>query len=154
MSASLCLGMSIISACGNSDSRFKTAEGEVWHTEWHLTYRSGKDLRDSVTTVMDSVDRSLSFFNPASGLSKINEAEKCAPADPMIREVYMVSRKIWNISGGLFDPTVSPAVTAWGFGRGHAITPDTLALDSLRMFVGFDKSSLDNGMIHKCDPRV
>ena len=154
MSVFICGALAFMASCETDRGRYLTAEGDVWHTQWHLTYRSGKDLRDSVTAVMDSVDKSLSFFNPQSGLSRLNEAGECAPADPMMCEVYRLSRRIWNISGGLFDPTVSPAVTAWGFGRGHSITPDTLALDSLRQFVGFGMTRLEKGIIYKNDPRT
>lgn len=150
--ASVILGIILIPGCASDRGKFRSAEGSVWHTQWHLTYRSDRDLRDSVTSVMDSVDRSLSFFNKESLLSALNSSKERSEADQMLREVYLLSRRIWDLSGGMFDPTVSPAVTAWGFGRGHSITPDTLALDSLKQFVGFGKTSLRDGFIYKENP--
>lgn len=143
-----------LTGCGNDSAKFRKAEGEAWHTIYHITYNAPCELDDSIRAVIDSVDLALSFFNPDSELSMLNMAEEKKEAGPMLREVYEISRRVWKLSGGMFDPTVSPAITAWGFGKGHEISPDTITIDNLRPVVGFEKTRLENGVIYKTKPQT
>ena len=49
---------------------------------------------------------------------------------------------------------MAPLVNAWGFGFRQGITPDSLQVDSIRQFVGFDKVQLRADTIVKSDPRL
>ena len=73
----------------------------------------------------------------------------------MITELYKCSARINSESGGCFDPTVAPLVNAWGFGFKHGVVTDSATIDSIRQFVGFDKTHISaDGRIEKTDPRV
>lgn len=155
--APLCVAITLLTAsvcsCVNQ-GQYRQSEGAAWHTLYHITYRSSEILDDSIRAVIDSVDRSLSFFNPESTVSKLNTPTCGATVDEMTAEVYTLSRRVFSATDSIFDPTVSPAITAWGFGKGHKITPDTLVLDSLKQFVGLEKSRLVGNVIRKDDPRT
>lgn len=138
----------------SSDGIYRQAEGSAWHTLYHITYQSPRELDDSIRVVIDSIDSSLSFFNPESELSAINSATGDIEVSEAIRDVYTLSRRVWLMTDSVFDPSVAPAISAWGFGKGHKVSPDTLALDSLRSFVGLEKTNLTGTVIHKDDPRV
>lgn len=141
------------SACGDG-GRYRNASGEVWHTMYSVTYRSDRDLHDSIRYVMRDVELSLSVFEPASVVSRVNR-ETATEVDPHFTRVYNVAKHIHEASGHMFDPTISPLITAWGFGDGHTPTPDTLRLDSIKAFTGMWRTRLDmNNMLVKDDRRV
>ena len=128
-------------------------EGLIWNTSFHVTYRGPESLRDSVLKVLQDVGSSLSVFDKNSLISKINASDSL-PIDRHFLQVYMASLKVNSESEGRFDPTLSPLITAWGFGPGHKATPDTARVDSLLRFVGISKTRISNGCLVKDDPRI
>lgn len=146
-----------LSFCRRSDSGdasgWQRCEGFAWNTSWHVTYRGTAALADSIPAVLARVGGSLSVFDTASLVSRVNMRDS-TPVDNDFIRVYVMARKISRASGGAFDPTVSPLVTAWGFGRGHRPTADTLRIDSLLRFVGIDKTRLSHDALVKDDPRI
>lgn len=150
---SLAVIPSFLTGCAAHDG-WHQAEGMVWNTVWHLTYRGPADLEDSVAQVFSEVELSLSVFNPRSLVSQLNGVDSLE-VDQHFVKVYDVSHHINVVSGGMYDPTLSPLITAWGFGKGHKVMPaDTLRLDSILEFVGFDKTYRDGMVVHKEDPRI
>lgn len=131
----------LIASCARPKT-FRTAEGGVWNTTYHITYRADRDLHDSVVAVMKSVEMSLSPFADGSLISRINRGED-APTDSLLRRVFLASQKVYRDSRGAFDPTVAPLVNLWGFGyRNSGIEPSQATIDSLLPFVGIDGCSL------------
>lgn len=65
-----------------------------------------------------------------------------------------MSLKINRLSEGVFDPTLGPLITAWGFGKGHRATRDTLRLDSLLAITGINRTRIENGLLLKEDARI
>lgn len=128
-------------------------EGMVWNTVYHITYNGPESLQDSVLTVLQQVNSSLNVFDEKSLVSRLNSNDSIL-ADSNLLKVYETSKKIHSLSQGNFDPTLSPLITAWGFGKGHHPTSDTLRIDSILQFVGLDKTFSGNGMIYKTDPRI
>lgn len=144
----------ILSAAGcKKNSGFRYDEGAAWNTVWHVTYESDADLRDSVVSVLNEVGSSLSFFDSLSNLSAIN-TNKSDIADTHLQTVFRKSKEIHNLTSGSFDPTVSPLISAWGFGKGHKPTADTLRIDSLLEITGLDKVSLRGNRIVKQRPEI
>lgn len=139
-------------ACSQKDTYVKS-EGMIWNTIYHITYKGSPQLQDSILPVLNEVSASLSVFDKNSLVSRLNDSQKVA-ADHHLKLIYETSRKIHSLSKGAFDPTVSPLVDAWGFGRGHTPTKDTLAIDSLLEFVGFAKTRLEGDNIMKEDIRI
>lgn len=125
----------------------------VWHTSYHITYESDKDLSDSIIATIHSVDHSLNAFDPSSIVSYVNENDT-AEVDRHFATVYEMSRRINRLSSGAFDPTLGPLIDAWGFGKGHEATSDTLRLDSILAFTGIDKTKLSNLLLIKDDKRI
>ncbi|MCM1290431.1 MAG: FAD:protein FMN transferase [Prevotella sp.] len=128
-------------------------EGMIWNTTYHITYRGNDCLRDSIKQVMDSVTHSLSFFDESSLVSEFNRSES-VKADRMLREVYLCSLRINKESFGRFDPTLSPLISAWGFGKNHKCNADTSRIDSIMNFVGIEKTRIDGDYIKKDDSRI
>lgn len=146
LSSILCLG------CAEKTSYVRT-EGMIWNTLYHITYKGPKSLRDSILPVLNEVSRSLSVFDKSSLISELNNSDS-VKADSHLIKVYDESKRISKISGGNFDPTISPLIDAWGFGPDHRTNPDTLAIDSILLFVGIEKTKRKGEFIYKNDTRT
>lgn len=123
--ASLLAG--VISSCGRPD-RWQTLRGAVWNTTYTIRYLGSSSLADSIPPILRGVEMSLSPFNPASRISAIN-ANTSMQVDSLIARVMLTSRYVNRLSGGAFDPTLSPLINLWGFGYADA-APDAVPSDS------------------------
>lgn len=140
-----------LTSCAKDE--YRRDEGMVWHTSYHITYRSACDMTDSIVAVFREVGGSLNVFDPQSLASRVNTSDSIDIDDNYTR-VYDMSRKINRITDGAFDPTLGPFITAWGFGKGHSPTQDTLRIDSLLNITGLDKTRLSGRMLVKGDRRI
>lgn len=133
--------------------QYQYKEGMVWNTVYHISYKGPASLGDSISVVLDSVGKSLSVFDPSSLVSRVNASDSIK-VDAMFADVYSISRKVNEESGRRYDPTLSPLITAWGFGKGHKANTDTARIDSIMQFVGIEKTNLSDGILKKKDIRV
>lgn len=124
-------------------------QGMIWNTTFTITYLSEHNLDDSVMAALNDVGRSLSVFDTTSLVTRVNRAERALAVDSAFRMVWRESMAIHRASHGRFDPTLSPLITAWGFGPGHCPTADTLRVDSLLRIVGITKSHLRGDTLYK-----
>lgn len=132
---------------------YQKEEGMIWNTTYHITYKGPSALADSILPVLNEVGASLNVFDKTSLVSRVNESDSLE-IDGHFKRVYSESRIVNNASGGMFDPTLSPLITAWGFGIGHEVTADTLAIDSILNFVGIGKTRLNGDWLVKDDRRT
>ena len=73
----------------------------------------------------------------------------------MFREVFEESAYVFEATDGYFDPTVGVLVNAWGFGPEPGMELDSVRVDSLLQYVGFDKVELRaDGTIAKNPPEL
>ncbi len=149
--------LSGLASCSHNKSSeniaYQRQEGFVWNTSFHVTYQSKQSFEDSILKVLDRVGKSLSVFDPTSLVSLVNQQDSTPVNTDFIR-VYIMSVKINKASKGAFDPTLSPLINAWGFGKGHTVSADTAKIDSIMKFVGISKTRLSHDAIVKNDPRV
>ena len=125
----------------------------IWNTLYHISFNGPEELKDSVLPVLNELNASLSVFDEGSLVSRLNRSDSIV-ADRHLVKVYCKSKEINKISRGMFDPTVSPLIDAWGFGIGHTPSADTLAIDSILQFVGIYKTSSAGEIIYKKDKRI
>ncbi|MDE5551974.1 MAG: FAD:protein FMN transferase, partial [Muribaculaceae bacterium] len=142
----------LLTGC-NSDSGWQQTSGIIWNTAYNVTWEGATSLTDSIIPATYPVDSSLSVFNDSSLVSKVNMSLS-TPVNSHFEHIYTESRRINRLSGGMFDPTLSPAITAWGFGKGHRANSDTLRCDSLKVFTGIDETRLRDGVLYKDDIRT
>jgi len=100
------------------------------------------DLQPAIDSVFRVVNHSLSTYIPDSDISRINQGEDSIVVDAMFKEVFKTSNDIYTRTNGYFDPTVGILVDAWGFGPGTALEMDSIRVDSLLRYVGFEKVRL------------
>lgn len=132
---------------------FQKDEGMVFGTIYHITYQSDTNYQKEIEAELQKVDNSLSPFNKASIISRINRNEK-VKVDEMFSEVFQLAEKISGETDGAFDITVAPMVNAWGFGFKTGNPPTRQTIDSLRAIVGFHTVSLQDGYVIKKNPKT
>ena len=121
---------------------YQESVGEKYSTFYSVTYKSDVDLSDSIATLLDEFDYSLSPFNKNSIIAAINNNDTSARADELLKDVITLSQQVYKVTSGAFDPTISPLVNAWGFGFKTDKFPNQIEVDSLKTFVGMDKITL------------
>lgn len=140
----ICLaGVFLIFSCTGGIVRNQT-RGEALGTTYNIIYLANEELdfQAEIDSVFSAINRSLSTYIPDSDISKINQGDSLVVVDKMFKEVFELSRKVYEQTNGYFDPTVGTLVNAWGFGPEEQIFMDSLAVDSLLQFVGFNKVSI------------
>lgn len=148
----LLLCISALSSCINNKS-WQKSQGMIWNTVWHVTYYGDSDALAAAIDSLKSVENSLSIFDDNSLISYINKND-CGPVDRHISNVYEMSKTVNHISHGLFDPTLSPLIEAWGFGENHVPTADTALVKTLLSSVGIDKTWIESGVLYKSTPQM
>lgn len=143
----------------NSDNYIHDS-GFVFGTDYNFTYKSTVDLNDEILERLRKYDLSLSTFNDSSIISRINRNED-VEVDSFFTYVYNKAREFYNISNGCFDISVEPLSKLWKFSTEHS---DTISIgeykhilskvDSVKEFVGIEKTELRNGHLIKSDPRI
>ncbi len=146
-----------ITSCSEEKTKYKSISGNAFGTTFNISYQSVK--QQNYTKQIDSliylVNKSLSTYMVNSDISKINRGDTTVVVDKLFKEVFTKSQRIFNETNGYFDPTVGNLVNAWGFGPEKAIRDlDSIKIDSLMQYVGFDKVKLLGDKIIKENPEI
>ena len=128
-------------------------QGMVFGTVYHFTYQSDENLKEEIEAELKKFDDSLSPFNDSSVISRVNRNEELV-TDSFFQACFKRSMEISKETDGAFDITIAPIANAWGFGFKKGAFPDSLMIDSLRQFTGYEKVSVVDGKVVKQDPRI
>ena len=79
-------------------------------------------VRDSIDAIILQIDTTLSGYNKKSLLSRFNAGEK-VHSTQMFLDMYRVSYRLWERSGGALDFAAAPLYDAWGFGFRNSSFP-------------------------------
>ncbi len=134
------------------DKSWQKDQGMIWNTVWHATFQGDSDDIAAAIDSLKDMEKSVSVFDEESLISKINSNEENVVADHHLINVYNMSKHVNKMSKGLFDPTLSPLIKAWGFGKNHTPTADTAMIANILPSVGIDKTKIENGMLIKSTP--
>ncbi len=146
---SLLLGFTLlflVVACGpqTEEGYFK---GDAMGTFYTIEFRSeekvpARNLRREIEDLLDAFEQQLSNWRKDSWVNLFN----AAPADEFIPvpdyafQVLNLCQELFERSGGLLDPTVSPLIELWGFGiKPGSTVPEQAAIDEALKKIGFDK---------------
>ncbi len=64
LSSSLCSCM--------TDGIYRTDEGAIWATQYHIKYKAPRQMTDSIFATLRHVEMSVSVFNDSSLVSRLN----------------------------------------------------------------------------------
>lgn len=148
----------ILSSCAPKSEWVKNFNsGAALGTTYHITYISKEKLnyQREIDSVFEVINRSMSTYIPTSDISKINLGDTTVVVDHMFRDVFELSKEIHVRTNGYFDPTVGSLVNAWGFGPGKQVQLDSLKVDSILQYVGFEKVGITtNNRINKANADI
>ena len=116
--------------------------GETMGTTYSIIYYDSlkRNVKVSVDSLLVDFNKHLSTYIPTSEISYFNKTNNLDSLSAYMFTVLKKSKEVYQLSNGAFDPTVMPLVNLWGFGYEKTlITPDTLLVDSVNKYVGFDK---------------
>lgn len=154
----LYLGLAVLFfSCGPKKQVKNQTWGNALGTTYSITYIADEqlDYQQEIDSVFQVLNQSMSTYIPSSDISKINEGDTTIVVDKMFKEVFDVSTEVHEASNGYFDPTIGVLANAWGFGPGEQIELDSLRVDSLLNYVGWDKVQLnEDNTITKAHPSI
>lgn len=129
-----------------STPKFLKIAGETMGTTYHITYGDelGRNFKKEVDSILVEINQAVSTYIPDSEISKFNQSNDVnfSTSDDHFIKNYISSIDIYANTKGYFDPSVMPLVNYWGFGykdKKPVLKTDTLAIDSIKSFVGLDK---------------
>ena len=113
---------------------------------------------EEIDTLLRHFDLALSTYIPNSTITKLNEAPAGVFAykdtHGYFNDCYLLSREVYELTMGAFDPTVYPLVDGWGFMKNIENVPDSAVVDSLRSLVGFQQGHHFNFMYDTAEDTV
>lgn len=129
--------------------------GEAQGSFYRIVYydAEGRNFQPQIDSIFALVDASVSLWNDTSIISKVNRNEQ-VELNQVFIDNFNAAMEAAELSGGLFDPTVSPLVAMWGFSYKNNITPTQHNIDSILEFVDYHKVSIVDGKIVKQDERI
>lgn len=146
--------------------------GSTMGTTWAVKVRAPEAsageisrLREAIRGRLDLIDSLMSSYHSESEISRFNRfaSTEPFPLSQATLEVLALAQEVSELSGGAFDVTVGPLVSAWGFGvastgASEAPPPAPTAgeLASVRERVGYGLLDLElaTGRISKAHPEV
>ncbi len=119
--------------------------------QYNVLYRheDGIDFSMEVDSLLKVWNESLSTYIPDSEISRFNQDSCFAFESKYFYPVLASSKRVYESTGGAFDPTVGPLVNAWGFGPDDPNYPDSSKVDSLKNFIGFSNITFDEENVCK-----
>ena len=93
------------------------------------------EIRDSVESILQKIDFTLSGYNRNSVLSRFNAGETIV-VDSMFAEIYSMGHDVWEETGGAVDVAFSPLYDLWGFGFKNGSLPTAQQVDSVMSLCG------------------
>jgi len=138
----------LLSSC-KQQADYTQLLGFTQGTTYNIIYDSPDHYRAEIDSLLAEFDTSLSSYNQASIISRINRNEEEVQVDEFFKTVFNTSQEISKLSDGAFDITVGPIVRAYGFGFSNRETISTDLIDSLLEFVDYNLVRLEGNLVIK-----
>ena len=108
-------------------------------------YPQGTDLALDALAAVDALEERLSFFRPASEISRINllAGEEPVEVEPGLFELLRLAMQLHAETDGAYDITSTPLWETWGFARRAGSIPSAEQLAEARGKVGGHLVELD-----------
>ncbi len=146
----------LFSYCNRQSGDIIRITGEAQGTTYQLTWLSetGIDYNSAIDSILKVIDLSLSTYVPSSIISRINRNDTSVILDDHFIQVFNKAQDVSEKTNGLFDVTVAPLINAWGFGFTNKAAVDSIMIDSLLTFTGYDLVRMDGRQLVKEKPQV
>jgi len=143
-----------LASCNNQVPKV-VLNGAAQGSYYSITYfdKDNRNFQSQIDSIFALVDASVSLWNDSSIITKVNRNEP-VELNQVFIDNFNAAIEAAELSGGLFDPTVSPLVAMWGFSYKNNITPTQHNIDSILEFVDYHKVSIIDGQVVKKDERI
>lgn len=131
--------------------------GHAQGTTWNVTYFSADSavLKQSLDSIFNSIDSSLSIYKPYSTIVAFNKSERGIKVDNHLRNIVKLSKRFTSETAGLSDITIGPLTKAYGFGADKLDKiPTDLEIRKLLSCVGSKNVVLKNDSLIKLKPCI
>jgi FAD:protein FMN transferase len=148
--ASLIFQFSLLFLWGCGSSKYEIFQGPTQGTQYHISAKLPKNVtREKIQEIIDKslhdVDISLSTYRDDSEISRFNKMPINIPVSVSQEfiDVLDISREVFHLSAGAFNPSVNDLVKLWGFGKKISFdqprsVPDAGAIAQARLTMHFD----------------
>ena len=116
------------------------AQGGVYSVTMNLEGVSvdQQEICDSISSILETIDKTLSGYNKNSLLSRFNAGEDIVPNELFV-DSYEIGRQIFIETGGVVDVAGAPLYDLWGFGFKSGQMPSDEQVDSVRRNSGLGR---------------
>lgn len=124
------------------------AQGGTYTVKFNLNGRDGmitekpEVIRDSVNSILQNIDNSLSGYNKNSLLSAFNAGESIKP-DSLFLDIYERAYGYYEETDGVLDVASAPLFDIWGFGFKSGEMPDDAKVRETLASSGMKRLSRD-----------
>lgn len=136
---------------------FREIQGEAQGSTFSIIYENSnnQDFTEDIFEIFHDMDSSMSLWKPESIISRANQPIDSILVDDYFKEVFIRSKYYYEISGGLFDPTIGPLLSRWGLARKkESSLPSFEEITQLQNKIGFNHWTIKGNWIFKDDPMV
>ena len=152
----LTLLLGLAGGCQQYTSRpYAFLHGEALGTFYAITVDldTSKALLQAIDSTLDQINARFSIYDSSSLICQFNLAQEYI-VDNEFAKLTSLALRVAAASNGAFDPTVGPYARAWGFAQTDYAADDTLLLESMRDYVGYNHLRVAGDTIFKNHPKV
>lgn len=143
-----------------------TLNGRTQGTYYHIVYfapsdkwciknnqKTSSQIKKGIDSILTMIDNSISLWNPNSLLNKIN-SNQTNQMNKILIENFIEAEKISKLTEGNFDISLGAVIEAHGFAAKERKKLSKQELDSMMLYVGYDKLRIEDGKLIKQYPQT
>ena len=127
--------------------------GVTQGTTYQIVYYADKPQirQNQIDALLERIDKSMSLYRDDSKITRFNDSSvHKLSIDTDMTKVIDEAFKVYHNSDGLFDITVKPLVSLWGFSAEEFTeAPSQKIIDEVLPRIGMDKLKLDGDTLYK-----
>lgn len=146
----------LLHACNDQNEDIIKNSGEIFGTTYSIIYYGRENYEPEIQELFKEVNLSLSTYDSLSLISKIN-TNQTDSTDNYLRRMIWLSKEVNKETYGFFDPTISSFLKLYASfynEKKQLKIPSQKEIDSVCIFIGFDKISIKDSKLIKQDARV
>ena len=166
---SFILVLILFSACKDEKTpelKKYTLNGRTQGTYYHIVYfapsdkwciknnqKTSSQIKKGIDSILTMIDNSISLWNPNSLLNKIN-SNQTNQMNKILIENFIEAEKISKLTEGNFDISLGAVIEAHGFAAKERKKLSKQELDSMMLYVGYEKLRLEGNKLIKQYPQT
>ena len=166
---SFILVLIFFSTCKNKENpelKKYTLNGRTQGTYYHIVYYAPEDkwcvknnwqtssqIKKGIDSILIKIDNSISLWNPQSLLNKINNNQTNV-MNTILKENFLAAEKISKLTDGNFDISLGALIEAHGFAAKERKKLSKQEIDSMMLYVGYEKLRLEDDKLIKQYPQT